>query len=64
MKPMARKTGNLVKRPAVDSVIFVVRGERIILDADLASIYGVSTKRLNEQIKRNKGRFPDDFFSV
>ena len=38
-----------------------MRGERVILDADLASIYGVSTKRLNEQIKRNDERFPDDF---
>ncbi len=33
----------------------------VILDADLAALYGVSTKRLNEQVKRNRGRFPDDF---
>ena len=37
------------------------RGRRIILDHDLASIYGVTTKRLNEQITRNPARFPDDF---
>jgi hypothetical protein len=38
-----------------------MRGEKIILDADLARIYGVTTKRLNEQIKRNARRFPADF---
>lgn len=41
--------------------IFVIRGQRVILDADLARIYGVSTKRFNEAIKRNRQRFPDDF---
>src|SRR5258708_14323668 len=35
--------------------------ERVILDADLAALYGVSTKRLNEQVKRNRSRFPSDF---
>lgn len=39
----------------------MLRGEKVILDADLADLYGVSTKRLNEQTKRNQGRFPDDF---
>ena len=38
-----------------------IRGERVILDSDLARIYGVPTKRLNEQVKRNKERFPEDF---
>ena len=41
--------------------ILLVRGEKIIIDADLAQFYGVSTKRLNEQVKRNKKRFPKDF---
>jgi hypothetical protein len=45
----------------IESVIHAVRGERVILDADLARIYGVSTKRLNEQVKRNARRFPGDF---
>jgi phage regulator Rha-like protein len=45
----------------LESTIFVVRGHRVILDSDLAALYGVSTKRLNEQIKRNHDRFPDDF---
>lgn len=45
----------------VEGKILLVRGQRVILDADIAILYGVSTKRLNEQIKRNKHRFPPDF---
>lgn len=41
--------------------IWILRGRRVMLDFDLAGIYGVSTKRLNEQVKRNQGRFPPDF---
>jgi hypothetical protein len=41
--------------------ILLIRGEKVVLDADLAEFYGVNTKRLNEQVKRNKGRFPEDF---
>ena len=45
----------------VESRILLIRGEKVIIDADLAEFYRVSTKRLNEQMKRNKGRFPEDF---
>lgn len=45
----------------VEAVIRFVRGHKVILDADLARFYGVSTKRLNEQVKRNPDRFPEDF---
>lgn len=41
--------------------ILIIRGERIILDADLASLYGVPTKALNQAVKRNQQRFPTDF---
>jgi hypothetical protein len=41
--------------------IFLIREQNVMLDADLAKIYGVSTTRLNEQFKRNGGRFPEDF---
>ena len=41
--------------------ILVLRGHRVILDADLAALYGVTTRRLNEQVRRNHSRFPDDF---
>jgi hypothetical protein len=45
----------------IERRIYSIRGVRVILDADLAILYGVSTKRLNEQFRRNRKRFPDDF---
>lgn len=51
----------LVPLARVASRIFELRGRRVILDADLAEIYGVTTKRLNEAVKRNQERFPEDF---
>jgi len=45
----------------IDHLILTLRGQRVILDADLAVIYGVPTRRLNEQVKRNEDRFPADF---
>ncbi|MCA1657885.1 MAG: ORF6N domain-containing protein [Verrucomicrobiaceae bacterium] len=45
----------------VESTIYLVRGQRVMLDADLAVIYGTSTMRLNEQFRRNRKRFPKDF---
>jgi phage regulator Rha-like protein len=46
---------------AVDDVILTIRGHKVIFDRDLAMLYGVEVKRLNEQVKRNRERFPDDF---
>ncbi len=46
---------------SLDSRILSIRGQKVILDSDLADIYGVTTKRLNEQVKRNAKRFPSDF---
>lgn len=45
----------------VESRIVFVRGQKVIIDSDLADLYGVPTKRLNEQVKRNRERFPEDF---
>jgi hypothetical protein len=45
----------------IESLILFIRGKRVILDAHLAILYGTSTKRLNEQVRRNRERFPDDF---
>ena len=45
----------------IEQRILMIRGEKVIIDADLAEFYGVPTKRLNEQVKRNKERFPEDF---
>lgn len=45
----------------VEQKILIIRGYKVMIDADLAELYGVATKRLNEQVKRNIERFPDDF---
>ena len=51
----------LVSLKRIEQTILVVRGHRVMLDTDLADLYGVTTKRLNEQVKRNRNRFPADF---
>jgi len=53
--------GELVLQEAVENKIFLIRGHKVMIDRDLARLYGVSTKRLNEQIRRNIRRFPSDF---
>jgi transcription termination factor NusB len=45
----------------IEAMIYVIRGYRVMLDSDLAKLYGVETKRLKEQVKRNIERFPNDF---
>ncbi len=47
--------------PDIAGEILVLRGQRVVLDAKLATLYGVTTKRLNEQVRRNAERFPGDF---
>ena len=47
--------------PSLEPLIFAVRGRRVMLDADLARLYGVNSKRFNEAFKRNRNRFPEDF---
>lgn len=51
----------MLKSIHVSPSIYLVRNRQIILDSDLAALFGVSTRRLNEQIRRNLGRFPADF---
>ncbi len=66
------KTNDMAKEPAancdqlsevinIQPMIRIIRGKQVMLDRDLAALYGVETKRLNEQVKRNIERFPDDF---
>ncbi len=55
-----RKSEMALVKP-VESRILILRGHKVILDSDLAELYGVSAKRLNEQVKRNAERFPADF---
>ena len=56
-----KKRAPIAQTDPLDSRILTIRGQKVILDADLAAIYGVTTKRLNEQVKRNARRFPPDF---
>lgn len=50
-----------ILRPEYESLIFTFRGLKVMIDADLAMLYGVSTKALKQQVKRNIERFPEDF---
>jgi hypothetical protein len=55
---------DVVSAAAADQIagaILVLRNQNVLLDGDLAPPYGVTTKRLNEQVRRNRTRFPDDF---
>jgi hypothetical protein len=51
----------LIPIDMIERKILLIRGEKVMLDADLAALYRVTTKRLNEQVKRNRERFPNDF---
>lgn len=55
-----RKTSRIPEEIILQKILFI-RGKKVMLDKDIAQLYGVSTKRLNEQVKRNKNRFPEDF---
>jgi len=62
MTDSARKAEvQVVAAPLIEKRIFVVRGRQVMLDEDLADLYGVETKRLIQQVKRNLKRFSDDF---
>ena len=52
---------NIVQADNIQSLILTVRGHKVILDADLARLYGVETKAFNRAFKRNADRFPPDF---
>ncbi|MFA5104548.1 MAG: ORF6N domain-containing protein [Candidatus Margulisiibacteriota bacterium] len=59
----AEKSDNIsvISAEGIETLILLIRGQKVILDVDLAELYGVTTKRLNEQVKRNIKRFPKDF---
>ncbi|TMP95453.1 MAG: ORF6N domain-containing protein [Verrucomicrobia bacterium] len=50
-----------MKDKAPDIRILTIRDQKVVLDSDLARVYSVTTKRLNEQLRRNRRRFPEDF---
>lgn len=55
------KTDTVTPTLHIENRILMIRGQKVMIDADLATLYGVPTKRLNEQVKRNAERFPADF---
>ena len=58
---LTTKSEQLVGVDNIEPLIKIIRGQQVMLDRDLATLYGVETKRLNEQVKRNIKRFPEDF---
>jgi hypothetical protein len=58
---MRKRRSSIAVLEPVEPLLHELRGERVILDSDLARLYGVPTKRLNEQVRRNADRFPPDF---
>ncbi len=57
----AKDSGYLIPVERIDNAILEIRGQKVMLDYDLAAIYGVSTKALNQAVKRNRDRFPEGF---
>ncbi len=51
----------LVPTSTIENRIYTIRGVQVMIDRDIAELYGVETKRINEQVKRNKERFPESF---
>jgi len=58
---MPKRTKDLISEKQILRIILIIRGEKVILDSDLAALYGVETRRLNEQVRRNIDKFPEDF---
>jgi hypothetical protein len=56
-----KQSERLIPVEVIERRIFLIRGHKVMLDRDLAELYGVTVKRLNEQVKRNRERFPEDF---
>ena len=61
MTPKQSLSSALIQQEKIESRIFLIRGQRVMLDRDLADLYGVETKYLNRQVKRNIDRFPKEF---
>jgi hypothetical protein len=57
------KGAALMPAEHISQSILILRDQRVLLDADLAALYGVETRRLNEQVRRNRDRFPADSYS-
>jgi len=60
-KSETENSPSVIPDEVVISKIYLIREQKVMLDSDLAELYGVPTFRLNEQVKRNRNRFPEDF---
>ena len=60
-KASITKSASIIPVETIEKRILLIRSQKIMLDSDIAELYGVTTARLNEQVSRNKERFPDDF---
>ncbi len=58
---MAKTDSLLIPIEHIASQIYLIRGEKVMLDSDLAALYGIPTKALNQAVSRNRERFPEDF---
>jgi hypothetical protein len=58
---LTARSRHLIPEKRILKTIILIRGEKVILDSDLAELYGVETRRLNEQVPRNINKFPEDF---
>lgn len=58
---MAKNTGSIIPIERIQKCIYLIRGHKVLLDSDLAELYGTETKKLLQSVKRNMERFPADF---
>ena len=61
MNEIFNPTNSLIKNDEIENKIYTIRGQQVMLDSDIAYLFEVETRRLNEQMKRNISRFPEDF---
>lgn len=61
VRAAAKSSGSLVPLERIEQAIYLIRGQRVMLDSDLAAFYAVETAALNRAVKRNRARFPEDF---
>ena len=59
-----KKQRSAVRTETIEKSIFMIRGQRVMLDKDLAELYGIETKALKQAVKRNADRFPSDFMFI
>jgi hypothetical protein len=62
--PVGKKTDAVIPAERVEQSIYLIRGQKVILDRDLAALYGVPTKALKQAVQRNARRFPEDFMFI